>query len=482
MSFSGALNNAITGLTASSRLAEVVSSNLSNALTEGYARRSVELTPAQIGGRGGGVQVTGIVRFVDPGLLADRRLAEAALSNDQRSADSLSRLETTLGGVDGSSKLIELFAGFERALITASSDPASETRLATAVTRLGDVAAGMQDATRSIQKLRQEADAAIVADIAKLNTGLANIASLNKDILRLKASGSDPSALLDMRQTAVDEVATIVPLREIQRSNGTIGLMTSTGTTLLDGRAAVFGFQGTPTITADMTRESGALSGLTLDGRMIDPDTGIGRLGGGALGANFMLRDKTLVDAQTGLDDLAVDLIARFQDPQNDPTITGGAAGILTDGNNPLNLIDRVGLAGRISLNPAIDPLRGGIPSRLRDGLYAPETGPVGDSSQINAWVKALAAPRPDALTGTTQTAPERLAAFAESISGLRLSAQAAVSFSSAKWDSLRQAELANGVDSDFELQQLIKVEKAYAANARVIETVNFMMQRLMEI
>eukprot|EP00581_Thalassiosira_minuscula_P024003 CAMPEP_0184437988 /NCGR_PEP_ID=MMETSP0738-20130409/628709_1 /TAXON_ID=385413 /ORGANISM="Thalassiosira miniscula, Strain CCMP1093" /LENGTH=42 /DNA_ID= /DNA_START= /DNA_END= /DNA_ORIENTATION= len=41
MSISSALSNALTGLTASARRAEVVSSNISNAMTEGYGRRSL---------------------------------------------------------------------------------------------------------------------------------------------------------------------------------------------------------------------------------------------------------------------------------------------------------------------------------------------------------------------------------------------------------------------------------------------------------
>jgi len=46
----------------------------------------------------------------------------------------------------------------------------------------------------------------------------------------------------------------------------------------------------------------------------------------------------------------------------------------------------------------------------------------------------------------------------------------------------LTEAEAAGGVDSDYEMQMLLRVEQAYAANARVIQAVETMMQRLMEI
>ena len=67
-------------------------------------------------------------------------------------------------------------------------------------------------------------------------------------------------------------------------------------------------------------------------------------------------------------------------------------------------------------------------------------------------------------------------------VSGSRLAAEESLSFASARWDTLRQAELADGVDSDQELQLLLKVEQSYSANARLIQTVEAMMQTLMEL
>jgi len=56
------------------------------------------------------------------------------------------------------------------------------------------------------------------------------------------------------------------------------------------------------------------------------------------------------------------------------------------------------------------------------------------------------------------------------------------MSFASARYGVLREAELADGVDSDHEMQMLLRIEQAYAANARVMQTVQSMIQTLMEI
>ncbi len=482
MSISSALSNAMSGLTTTSRMAEIVSSNLSNALTDGYGRRSLELSARQVGGLGAGVQIDAVTRFVDAGLLADRRLADAALAGQDRSARMLVRLEQALGGPDDAAGLGAKLARFEQALIGASSDPASETRLNEVLSRLTDITTTLQGNTKTIQSLRQEADARIAGDVEALNAALLQVEAMNADILRLRSTGNDVSTLLDSRQQVVDKIADIVPVREMSRDNGTIGLMTTTGTTLLDGRALQFGFEPTPTIVADMTLNSGALAGITLDGVPLDSATGIGRLDGGSLGASFALRDQTLVDAQNALDGIAADLIARFEDPTSDPTLGPGDVGLLTDEGGPLDFADIDGLAGRIDVNPVIDPAHGGMLSLVRDGLNAATPGPVGSASQLDRWVDALSVARADVPGSNLRSAAGRVADFTSQIGLTRLNAEEDLSFTSARWDTLREAELTNGVDTDQELQTLMRVEQAYAANAKVIQTVDFMMQRLMEI
>jgi len=482
MSITGALNNAVSGLTVNARMAEVVSSNLSNALTDGYGRRSVEISSVQVGERGGGVRVDAINRFVDAGILADRRLADAALNGQERSAGMLSRLEQMLGEPGDRAGLVSRIAAVESALISASSDPASTTRLANILTAFDELAQTLQSNTKSVQSLRQEADGAIARDIDILNRSLAQVEHLNADILRISGSGNDTSALLDARQRAVDQIATLVPVREVTRENGTVSLMTVNGFGLLDSKAVQFEFTRTPTITADMTLTSGALSGIMVDGVAIDPPTGIGRLEGGAIGAAFAMRDRTLVEVQKGLDTIAADLIARFQDPANDPTLGPADVGILTDEGGVLDLTDLEGLAGRISVNDALSPSEGGNLTAFRDGLGAVVIGPVGDPAQLNRWITALGDGRADVPGAATQSTSGRAATFTSELGATRLAAEEQLGFSNARWETLRQTELANGVDTDMELQTLLRVEQAYAANARVIQTVDFMIQRLMEI
>lgn len=481
MSISNAMSNALSGLTAASRMAEVISSNLANATTDGYGRRSVALSAATVGGRGSGVQIDGITRFVNRGVLADRRQADAGMAGFGQATTTLSRVERLVGAAGEQNALTTQIAALESALAEAGSDPSSDVRLQTVVSRFGAVTTSLNQSAEGIQNLRREAESSIASQVETLNTSLRQVQQLNTDIARTQGARGDASALLDARQKVVDTIAAIVPLRELDRSGGQIALMSTAGVMLVDGPARQFGFQPVNTVTADMTLASGGLNGVTVDGAPVDPGNGIGGLKGGSLGAAFALRDGSLVTAQTGLDAVARDLIERFQSAA-DPTLASGDAGLLTDAGAAFDPANTAGLSARIRVNAAIDPARGGALFRLRDGINAAAPGPVGNAAQIDAWLDALATARPSSNGGSAASAAGHAGQLMSDVSGSRLAAEESLSFASARWDTLRQAELADGVDSDQELQLLLKVEQSYSANARLIQTVEAMMQTLMEL
>lgn len=479
MSLSSSFSNALSGLNASSRMAEVISSNVANALTEGYGRRQVELSVRY---PFGGVQIDGIARLVDRGLIADRRMSESRMAGQQDMVRSLTRLETLLGAAGGDTSLAARVTKLEQALVSSAGDPSSSIRLAMAGDRLSDLADALRDGQASIRTLRQEADRSIADQVKTLNTSLREVEELNRDIAKGKVTGSDISSLMDRRQMAVDRIAAIVPVREMDRQNGVIALVSKQGAILIDGPAVTVGFTATPTIMPDMSFVSGALSGLTINGDPAGPAHGIGRLDGGTLGVAFTLRDNKLVSAQAGLDAVARDLVERFADPATDPTLTLGMAGLLTDGGLAFDPLNEVGLAGRIAVNAAVDPDQGGDLFRLRDGVGAVAPGPVGDSTRLDAWVAALGAPRALSTGGSPASAAILAASYVSGIGAERLAAEEELTFTTARWSVLKQAELAQGVDTDIEMQNLLLLEQSYAANARVLQTLDLLISTLMEI
>lgn len=481
MSISNSLANAISGMNAASRQAEVVSSNVSNALTDGYGRRSVELSAQVVGGRGAGVSIGQVVRHVDRGILADRRMADSAMGEFETLVSMMGRIEDTIGSIGQEGSISSRIVDVESALVDAASDPSSSIRLSSLAGRLTDLTDSLQAASTGIQSLRAEADVSISDQVDQLNAALLNVQELNADITRALTSRGDPSALMDARQRAIDEIARIVPVRELDREHGQVALMTPSGQLLVDGSAQQFEFVANTTITADMTLASGGLSGLSIDGVPLTP-AGIGKLDGGSLGAAFIARDVELVAAQDGLDTIAADLISRFQDPSVDPSLGVGQAGLLTDNGAAYDPLNFTGLAGRISLNASVDPDQGGILTNLRDGVAAVSVGSSGNATLLQAFSAALTDPLAIGSDPILQGAAGRASSVEARIGTQRLTYESELSFETARWSSLKEAEAAGGVDTDYEMQTLLRVEQAYAANARLIQTVQSMMQALMEI
>ena len=482
MSLSTSLSNALSGLTASSRAASLVSNNVANAMTEGYGRREIQLSSRVVSGGGAGVQVDGVMRVVDTVILRDRRLADAGVGFSETRVGFQSNALTRIGSPDEAGSLSGRLRQFEASLIEAAGRPDDTSRLATVLESAQSLASGLRTASDSVQAARLEADGQIAVQVDALNSGLAEVEELNAAIIRLNGAGQDVSALLDQRQIAVDRISEIVPVRDVPRENGSIALITPTGGVLLDGKAPVVSFSPVEFITEDMTLASGALSGLQINGRDIALDGASAPLAGGSLAAQFDVRDNLAVTQQARLDTVARDLVERFAEPGLDPTLAAGAAGLFTDGTGPFDPADEPGLSARIGVNAAADPAQGGELWRLRDGLGAAAPGEAGDSTLLTAYqsqLTALRAPSSGSLGVAARSMDGLFADLAERAGADLAAAERQLGFETARRDTLKDQELASGVDTDQELQKLLLIEQSYAANARVIQVIDDLLQQL---
>jgi len=276
-----------------------------------------------------------------------------------------------------------------------------------------------------------------------------------------------------------------VPVRELPRDHGKVALVTTGGAILLDSRAAELSFSATATITSDMTLGSGALSGLTINGQSVNTANDGGTIAGGSLAGHFQVRDQLAVTANAKLDAVARDLVERFQDPGVDPTLGPTDAGFFTDAGGFFLAANEEGLAGRIRVNARLVPEQGGAVWHLRDGLGSAAPGDAGEATLLVALRSALVAPRVPASGGfisAARSAPGLSADLLSYAGSARQSAETDIAYSSARFETLKAQELQGGVDTDQEMQQLLLVEQAYAANARVIQTVDEMIQTLLGI
>ncbi|MEO1139055.1 MAG: flagellar hook-associated protein FlgK [Pseudomonadota bacterium] len=484
MSISSALSNALTGLTASSRAAGVVSTNLANVLTEGYAVRNIELT-TQGDGRGGGVSVVGVTRDVDLGLLSERRAADSDLAYNDALFQFSARLETEIGTPDDQSSLSARIAAFEASLASASTKPEEEARLNEVLLRGAELSLKLNRISDRIQTERTSVEGQIEQAVTTVNTLLDQVQSLNAQISNARNTGHPTASFEDQRQTVVDNLAEFVPLRTAERGNGTLALYTPGGAILIDGSAAELSFSASNLVAPHMTLDNGLLSGLEINGVAIAPSGDRSPIAGGRLAALFEIRDGFAVDAQAQVDATARNLIERFQQAGLDTTRAVGDPGLFTDDGAAFDPVNEIGIAGRIDLNALVDPAQGGAAWRLRDGLGATAPGPVGNASLILQYSDVMSAA--GALASGNLGATERsfsghASSFVSRIGQQKITVDQNLSFAASRQSGLKDIELRQGVDSDEQLQRLLLVEQAYSANARMIQTVDDLIQTLLRI
>ncbi|WP_319545693.1 flagellar hook-associated protein FlgK [Ruegeria conchae] len=483
MNMSTALNNALGGLSAASRGAAVVSGNIANALTPGYSRRSLELATSPISGNG--VRVVGIARHQDPVLIANRRETDSDFAAANTLSQFHSDYEKLVGTADDATSIATRLARFESSLITAASLPGSAQRLDQAARAGRDLSSVLKTASEGVRRMRSDADRMIGRQVDALNQTLTDIEKLNARIPAIRNSGGDIGALLDQRQILIDQVNELVPVNVVARDNDQVSLYADGGLILLEGNAARFTFTTTGDTMPHMTVANGLLSGLEVNGRPVRVSGDFMQIKGGALMAQFAVRDELAVEAQADLDAVARDLIERFETAGLDPSAAATDPGLFTDDGNRFDATRETGLASLISLHVVVDPDAGGDSWKLRAALGALTPGAPGDASQLHAFGVILsdARPIPSASfgTGSMRAAEITEALLSKAGTNAHAADQRSIFAANAQLE-MQKIVAEQGVDSDAELQRLMQIEQTYAANARVVTVVDELMDTLLRL
>ena len=465
-----ALSNASSGLAAAARAAEVASQNVANAATPGYGRRSLQLSAVVIGGAGAGVEVAGVHRASDSRLATDIRVARGGVAAGEARTDALARIEAAIGPASDPRSLAASVTDLEEAFRDAASDPGDPILLGAVVDRFDRLTDRLSEASDAVNEARTVAERGIANDVDRLNRALSEVADLNAQIARAEAAGRDRSALEDRRRQVIDAVSDIVPLRGLERAGGQIALVTGTGLTLLDGSQPAFLEFDAANVLDPSMQVGGALSAVTIGGRVVSGGPDGGGLSGGTLGAALSLRDTELPAIQERLDTFALDLSERFGPGAADGTVPPGGSFFLDEGA-PIDPAPDPGLAGRLALDPAIRA----EPWRLRDGLGSLSEAALPDGSLLIGHAEALLGHGGRALDALVADLSRALAARREGAEG-RVAAEAT------RLSAFQTADRANAVDIDSEMRDLVLIEHMYEANAKVLQTIDEMLRRLAAI
>lgn len=322
MSLDIARSIAFSGLSATSVQISVTSSNISNADTTGYTRKTANQSSSITNGVGTGVTVTGITSTVDKLLLKSLISATSDLGAADTTNTYLTSLEKLYGSTsstDDSStgtSLANSIASLESALSSLASTPSSASLQSNVLSALDDVASQLRETSSGIQKLRSDADKEIASSIGDVNTDLQQIADLNAQIKQTAAAGQSTADLEDQRNTALQDLASKMNISYFTASNGDLQIYTTSGQTLVDSSAHTISYTAAANVTASTTYTAGSsstgFSAITVNGVDITS-----QISGGDIGSLITLRDKTLPAAQLQLDQLAQQLSSAMNSVSN---------------------------------------------------------------------------------------------------------------------------------------------------------------------
>ena len=339
MGLISSLSNAVSGLRTSQDSISILSRNVANAGTPGYHRQTLNVVDYS-SANSSYARTVGINRAFNQSLQTyyNRQVSDA--SSAAVTGDYLNKLQGFLGKPGSSGSLDTMFGSFKNSLQALATSPDDYPARANVVAEAQAMAQRLNMLSGMVQELRQETETQITNNVTEVNAMLVSLNEVNNRLLDLGMTDTARAALLDQRDRLVAGVAGIIDVQADYRANGTVSLMTRSGVGLIDNGVSTFQFTSagalSPSALADKNSADsrvGTLQLVTPSGLTIDL-VRQGVLQGGELAGLVELRDRTLVEAQNQLDEIAAALASAFSTittPGSAASDGSGRTGLVSD-------------------------------------------------------------------------------------------------------------------------------------------------------
>jgi flagellar hook-associated protein 1 FlgK len=325
MSLTQALNTASSGLKVTQSAMSIVASNVANAQTPGYVRKSLQVTSTASSNAGSSVRIAAVQRELDEYLQKQLRVESAGGSYADLRATFYSRLQAIYGDPSSSSSLESVFSSFTNSVQTLVTSPDSAAARSMVLSSAQVLAQTLNSVTEDLQALRADAENGIAAAVETANYAMQKISELNGQLAGRPITNASDAALADQRDAYIDQLAELMDIRVVEGDQGQVNIFTNSGVQLVGAGASRLEFDPAGTVTAashwDADPAQSSLGTITL----VTPNGGSfdlvanNSLRSGKIAAYLDMRDNVLVEAQNQLDGLA----AAMAQALSDDTIAG---------------------------------------------------------------------------------------------------------------------------------------------------------------
>jgi flagellar hook-associated protein 1 FlgK len=330
MGLGQAISSALSGLYIAQTGVGLVAENISNAETPGYVRKSLLVATSASSAGSNGAKVIGVARELDVFIQRQLRAEFAGASYASTTVDYYQRIEQIYGQPGSLNALDFLYNNFTNSLQALTASPESITARSQVLNEAGVLAQHLNSMSGDIQTLRSHAEISLRQSIDHVNSILQGIESLSLKISATNPNSGEAAALLDVRDKLIGELSGLMDIRVVDLEQGQISIFTTSGVTLYDHKASRLRFDGYDSVgpeslwSADPNdRRVGTIMLTSPDGYEIDlvADRAIRS---GEIAAHLEMRDKTLVQAQAQLDEIAHWLATALSNRTVDGTVVAG--------------------------------------------------------------------------------------------------------------------------------------------------------------
>jgi len=244
VSLNGIAASALSALKTNSAALGVVSNNVANLNTSGYARRVVNEQTLAMNGQLVGVDIANVQRVVDQFLQSENLAANGTSSQFDTMAGMFTQLNGLLGGPGDNQSLATGLTNLSAAYGLASQAPSSSASATSVLNALGNVASQISNVYGTITSLQTQVDKQVVSAVPSTNALIQQIYQLNQQIKNATAMGGDSSALADQRDVALNTLSQTMGIRVNQQADGGVNVTTTDGINLVSNTYAMLSYSG----------------------------------------------------------------------------------------------------------------------------------------------------------------------------------------------------------------------------------------------
>lgn len=307
MSLFASLGVGARGLAASQLGIDVTGQNITNANTEGYSRKRIDLSAGVrkddlYGQMGYGVEVTAVRRVRDQFI--DQQISEQASEKGYYSMldEALDRLEGILSEPteDGLNETMDRFWNAWQDLANNPSDLSARQALRSSAETLTD---HFHSVSQELEDYRFSKNDVIDKKVEEVNSLTARIAALNEEVATMELKeGQNANDSRDRRDLLVKELSRYLDLQVVEDGNGRISVTSSGSLIVGPASSSTLVAQRVPTEMPDGTLENRTLLSFTGS-----PKTFVPR--GGELRGLIEVKENIAPRFQGYLDDLARNMV-----------------------------------------------------------------------------------------------------------------------------------------------------------------------------